>query len=235
MKTTFEQLKAYKAQSNQKNFTSLIEKYLPKLERYVKHRIKTYEAKRKLPVNYYSPADLLAEVYLRIYDDFDHIKDERQLKVKLFKTADEVLEEVVRKHDKKFKKIPVYELLKEELKMLNEDFTADAEGDLVLIEELDDIEYKQDEFKPKIFLFDKTAESGFARVLNLSEEDFKNERFRNIFGNIYASLPELTRHVLDLAAQGELDDEEIAAVVGIESGQVREILEGIELRVKKNK
>ncbi len=235
MKTTFEQLKDYKSENNQTDFTSLIEKFLSKLERYVKHRIKTFEAKRKLPVNYYSPADVLAEVYLRIYNDFDNITNEKQLKVKLFKTADEVLEELVKKHDKKFKKIPVDKLLKEELKLLYEDFTADADGELILIEELDDIEYKQDEFKPKIFLFDKTAESGFARVLNLSEEDFKNERFRNIFGNIYASLPELTRHVLDLAAQGELDDEEIAAVVGIESGQVREILEGIELRVKKNK
>ena len=235
MKTAFEQLKIYKSENNQTDFTSLIEKYLPKLERYVKHRIKTFEAKRKLPINYYSPADVLAEVYLRIYNDFDNITNEKQLKVKLFKTADEVLEELVKKHDKKFKKIPVDKLLKEELKLLYEDFTADADGELILIEELDDIEYKQNEFKPKIFLFDKTAESGFARVLNLSEEDFKNERFRNIFGNIYASLPELTRHVLDLAAQGELDDEEIAAVVGIESGQVREILEGIELRVKKNK
>ncbi len=235
MKTTFEQLKDYKSENNQTDFTSLIEKFLSKLERYVKHRIKTFEAKRKLPVNYYSPADVLAEVYLRIYNDFDNITNEKQLKVKLFKTADEVLEELVKKHDKKFKKIPVDKLLKEELKLLYEDFTADADGELILIEELDDIEYKQNEFKPKIFLFDKTAESGFARVLNLSEEDFKNERFRNIFGNIYASLPELTRHVLDLAAQGELDDEEIAAVVGIESGQVREILEGIELRVKKNK
>ncbi len=235
MSQIIEQLKQHKADQNQADFNALLEKFMPKLEKYVKHRIKTFEAKRKLPVNYYAPADVIAEVYLRIYEQFDDISDEKTLKIRLFKLADEVLEELVKKHDARYKKIPVDKLLREELKMLYEDFTADAEGDLILLDELDDIEYKQDEFKPKIYLFDKTAEENFARVLNLSVEDFKNERFRNIFGNIYATLPELSRHVLDLASQGELSHEEIAAVVGIESGEVAQILEGIELRVKKNK
>lgn len=233
MSTTFERLKQHKADGNQVDFNELLTKFLPKLERYVRHRIRVMELEKKLPRNYYAPADVIADVYLKIYEKFDDIHDEKQLRTEMFKLADAIISEYVNKHKYPPKSIPVHDLLKEELKMLEEEFTADADGELVLIEELDDIEYKQDEFKRKIYLFDRDAERAFAAALGLSEEDFRDEKFRALFGNMYATLPETARHILDLLAQGELPPEEVATVVGVDKSDVIAVKERIRKILKR--
>ncbi len=233
MQATFEQLKQYKANRNKADFNKVLEKLLPKLERYIRHRIRTYELKKKLPKNYYAPADVVADVYLKIYDMFDDIPDEKTLRVKIFRLADEIVENYVEQHKKPHKKVNTDDLLKEELKMLNEDFTVDADGELILIEELDDISYKQDEYKRKFFLFDKTAEEYFASALGLSPDDFKDEKFRALFGNLYVNLPETARRILDLVSQAGLTPSETATVVGVDESDVIAVLERIRTILKR--
>jgi RNA polymerase sigma factor (sigma-70 family) len=233
MNTTFEQLKKHKSEGNRADFNRILDTLLPKLERYIRHRIKIFELKGLLPKNYYSAADIVADVYLKIYDNFGEIKDEKQLKIEIFRMADEILQSYVSRHTGDMRKIPVSELLREELKMLNEDFTVDADGDLVLVEELDDIEYRQDDFKRKIYLFDKSAEEYFARALGLSPEDFNDEKFRALFGNLYASLPETSRRILDLVAQAGLTPDETAMVTGIDRNDVTEVLMKLKTLLRK--
>ncbi|NPA43329.1 MAG: sigma-70 family RNA polymerase sigma factor [Chlorobi bacterium] len=233
MQTTFEKLKQHKADQNRADFNELLTKFLPKLERYVRHRIRVMELEKKLPRNYYAPADVIADVYLKIYEKFDEIHDERQLRTEMFKLADEIIQDYVNQHKYPPKSVPYHDLLKEELKMLEEEFTADADGELVLIEELDDIEYKQDEFKRKIYLFDREAERAFAAALGLSEEDFKDEKFRAIFGNMYANLPDTARHILDLLSQGGLTPEEVAAVMDVKKSDVIAVIERIRKLLKR--
>ncbi len=229
MTTQFEQIKKHKAQRQIQDFYRSLDQYLPRLRKYVRYRIKTLEFDGKLPKNYYLPEDVIAEVYLKIYERFHEIENEKQLKLKLFQIADEIIQNYVDQHKKPYKKIPVDEILKEELKILDESFTVDADGDLVLIEELDDISYKQDQYKRKIYLFDKEAERQFARVLGLDEKDFEEEKFRAVFGNLYASLPETTRRILDLIIHGDLTTEEAAWVAGVEESDVAAVLERIKI------
>ncbi len=231
----FALLKQHKANKQQADFNEVLAKFLPRLERYIRHRIKTAEAKRLLPINFYSEADVLAEVYLKIYEKFDDIKDEKQLKAEMFRLADEIIQEYIRKESKLKKRIPVDKLLAEELKILREELTANADGEPVLIEELDDISYHQDEFKPKIFLFDKDAQNDFARSLGLKPEDFDEEKFRSIFGSLYAQLPETIRRILDLTSIGGLTPEETALVMNISVAEVNDVLEGIKWQLDKNK
>ena len=233
MEATFEQLKQHKAGNNRPDFNKVLDKLLPKLERYVRHRIRTYELKKMLPKNYYAPADVVADIYLKIYESFDEIKDEKDLRVKVFRLADEILEKYMEDHKKPYKKVNVDDILKEELKMLYEDFTADADGELILIEELDDISYKQDEFKRKIFLFDKTTEEYFAAALGLSPDDFKDEKFRAMFGNLYATLPETARRILDLVSQAGLTPSEVSAIMDVEENDVIAVLNRIRSIIKR--
>ncbi len=229
MKTTFDQLKQHKTGRNQEDFNKVLDRLLPGLKRYVRHRIRIFELKGLLPKNYYVTADVIADIYLKLYEKPDKIHSEKALRIEAFRLADEILQSYVAQHNKPYKKLNVNDLLKEELKMLDETFTVDADGDLVLIEELDDISYKQDEFKRKIYLFDKTAEEMFARALGLSAEDFKDEKFRAIFGNLYANLPETARQVLDLVSQGGLPPSEAAVVAGVKESDIIAVLN----RVKK--
>ncbi len=234
MSEQFVALKNHKDQGNQKDFNRVLSELMPKLERYIKHRIKVFEAKRKLPKNFYAPADVLADVYLKIYEDFDQIKDEKQLKVKMFSLADEIIQSYVDKENKIKKKLPVDKLVKEELKMLYEELTVDADGELLLVSDLkdEDIEYQQDDFKPKVYIFDYDVQNAFAETLGLTADDFRDEKLRSVFGSIYAQLPETIRRVLDLNALGGLSSGEIAEITGIKPGEVDEILVAVKEKLK---
>ncbi len=231
----FDKLKEHKQTGNQKDFNEVLNSYLPKLEKYIKHRIRFYEIKKKLPVNFYSPADVLADVYLKIYEKFDDIKDEKQLKVELFKTADEIIESYVKKENAIKKKMPVDKILKEELNILKEELTADADGEIILVSDLtdEDIEYMQKEFKPRTYLFDFDAQAAFAESLGLSPEDFQDEKMRAMFGSIYGQLPEFVRRILDLNSLGGLSYGEIAEITGVKPEEVEEIIVAIKDKVKK--
>jgi len=230
----FNQLKEHKKTGNSKDFNALLESYLPSLERYIKHRIKFYEIKKKLPVNFYSPADVLADVYLKIYNKFDEIKDEKQLKIELFKLADDIIESYVEKENAIKKKMPVDKILKEELAILKEELTANADGEVILVSDLtdEDIEYMQKEFKPRTYLFDFDAQAEFARSLGLSPEDFNDEKLRAIFGSIYGQLPEFVRRVLDLNSLGGLSYGEIAEITGLKPNEVEEIIVAVRNKIK---
>jgi len=233
METKFNELKQHKADKNPEKFNEVLTGLLPKLERYIRHRLKIYELKKIFPKNYYAPEGIVGDIYLKVYEDFDNIKDSRDLKIKIFRLADEILESYAAKHMPVRKKISVDKILKEELKMLNEDYTVDADGDLILLEELDDISYKQDEFKRKTFLFDPSALKSFATALGLSVDDFQDEKLRAMFGSLYANLPETSRRILDLVSHAGLTPAETAEVVGIKESDVTDVMVKIKTLLEK--
>jgi len=237
MKEHFNSLKEHKAAGNKVDFNKILDKLYPKLERYIKHRIKVYEAKKKLPKNFYAPADVMAEVYLKAYEDFDQIKDEKTLKLKVFKLADEIIDSYVAKENQIKKKVPVDKLLKEELKLLYEKLTVDADGEVLLVSDLkdEDIEYQQDDFKPKIYIFDYDSQNAFAETLGLTADDFRDEKLQSIFGSIYSQLPETIRRVLDLNALGGLTYGEIAEIVGIKPEEVEKIIVAVQEKVNSHR
>ncbi|HFX18209.1 MAG TPA: sigma-70 family RNA polymerase sigma factor, partial [Flavobacteriales bacterium] len=224
MKKHFEALKQHKSNNDQAEFNKVLEQLLPRLQKYIEHRIKVYEAKGWLPKNFYAPADVLADVYLNAFKEFERIHNESDLKVRLFSWADQIIGDYAAKENRipKSKKLPVDQLLKEELKYMYEDLTADADGEVVLVNDLkdEDIEYQQDEFKPKVYLFDFDTQNAFAESLGLTADDFRDEKLRSIFGSIYSQLPETARRVLDLSALGGLTYGEIAEIVGIKPEEV---------------
>jgi len=231
---TIDNLKIYKKEGNIKEFNKLINKLLPNLEKYIKHKIKIYETKNKLPVNFYSPTDILADVYLKIYHRISEIPDEKKLKIELFKLADNIIESYVKKENTIRKKIDIDKILKEEIDYLKEEITVTADGEVVLVNELtdEDIEYMQKEFKPKIYLFDFNTQIDFAKSLGLTPDDFKDEKLRAIFGSIYGQLPETIRRVLDLNSLGGLTYDEIAEIMDIQPKQVENIIVSIKMLLK---
>jgi len=239
MKPTFENLQQHKLQDDKAAFDKVLEALLPRLKKYIEHRLKVYEAKGWLPKNFYSPADVLADVYLNAFNEFERIKSIRDLKVRLFSWADQIIGDYAAKENRipKKKKLPVDQLLKEELKYMYEDLTVDADGELLLIHDLkdEDIEYQQDEFKPKVYLFDFDSQNAFARSLGLTAEDFEDEKLRSIFGSIYSQLPEIARRVLDLNALGGLTYGEIAEIIGIKPEEVEKIIVAVQDKVKSNR
>ncbi len=236
MKEQFEALKQSKESSNKAKFDEILNGLLPRLQKYIEHRIKIYEVKGWLPKNFYKPADVLADVYLNAYKEFERIKNPGDLKVRLFSWADQIIGDFAAKENKipEKHKMPVDKLVKEELKFMYEELTADADGEFLLVNDLkdEDIEYQQDEFKPKVYVFDFDSQNAFAQSLGLTADDFKEEKLRSLFGSIYSQLPETIRRVLDLNALGGLTYGEIAEIVGINPGEVEKIIISVQDKLK---
>ena len=239
IKTQFKDLQRHKAADNKTEFDKILMQMLPRLQKYIEHRIKMYEAKKWLPKNFYAPQDVLADVYMNAYTEFERINNPQDLKIRLFSWADQIIGDYAVKENKipNSKKLPVNQLVKEELKFMLEDLTVNADGEVVLVNDLkdEDISYQQDEFKPKVFIFDYDSQNAFAKSLGLTADDFRDEKLRSIFGSIYSQLPEMARRVLDLNALGGLSYGEIAEIVGITPDEVEKIIVTIKDKVKSSR
>ena len=228
MKKQFEILKKHKINKDRVAFNKVITVLWPNLRKYVDLRLKVYEAKGWLPKNFYQPEDVLTDVYLNAFKEFERIPNPEELKVRLYSWADQIIGDYAVKENKipDTKKLPVAQLVQEELKSMDEKLSATADGEPILVTDLqdDDISYEQDEFKPKIYLFDYDSQNAFAQSLGLTVDDFRDEKLRSFFGNIYSQLPETIRRILDLNALGGLTYNEIAEIVGIQPDEVEKVI-----------
>ncbi len=228
MKKQFEILKKHKINKDRVAFNKVITVLWPNLRKYVDLRLKVYEAKGWLPKNFYQPEDVLTDVYLNAFKEFERIPNPEELKVRLYSWADQIIGDYAVKENKipNTKKLPVAQLVQEELKSMDEKLSATADGEPILVTDLqdDDISYEQDEFKPKIYLFDYDSQNAFAQSLGLTADDFRDEKLRSFFGNIYSQLPETIRRILDLNALGGLTHNEIAEIVGIQPDEVEKVI-----------
>lgn len=228
MKKQFEILKKHKINKDRVAFNKVITVLWPNLRKYVDLRLKVYEAKGWLPKNFYQPEDVLTDVYLNAFKEFERIPNPEELKVRLYSWADQIIGDYAVKENKipDTKKLPVAQLVQEELKSMDEKLSATADGEPILVTDLqdDDISYEQDEFKPKIYLFDYDSQNAFAQSLGLTADDFRDEKLRSFFGNIYSQLPETIRRILDLNALGGLTYNEIAEIVGIQPDEVEKVI-----------
>ncbi len=219
---------------NKTDFTNNINEFLPELTRYIKHRLQYYELKNLLPANFYSTSDIVADIYLKIYDVIDQIESDKQLKFQLFKFADEIIQNYIEKENKIETKIPIYKILAEETDVLKEKLTANAEGRPVLVSDLtdEDISYMQKEFKPYIYLFDYDSMVYLSNSLGLNPNDFDDEKLRAFLGSLYGQLPDTTKKIIDLYAFGGFSEDEIAEIIGSDANDVVKIISIIKSNLK---
>ncbi len=234
MSEIIHKLKSHKANNDQEKFNRFLKEFMPSLKRYVAIRLHYYEAKHILPKNFYSVDDTIADVYLKAYKNIDNLKDANHLKIELYRLADDVLVSYLEKENKlsSSKKVPVGQIIDEELDLIKEKLTVNGDGEPVLLSDLtfEDISYEQKAFKPKIFLFDDETQKEIAK--NLEIPDFALAQETNkAFGSIYDQLPEQSRRILDLRAIGGLTYVEIAEVVGVDTAQVEKVLLTIKQKI----
>ena len=222
-------LKNQKAHADQRAFFFTLEEIAPGLRSYIRQRLRSAERRGLIPAGLYAPDDVMDDVLLAAYEGFDALPDDAgQLRVRLFQLADERLDAIIAQEAWHQRAVRLEDILAEEMRMMDEipQMTVDADGDIVLVEELDDAEIEPPE--PEIVLLEDSFEDEIIEAMGVERAKVKaDEAQRALLTHLYDRLPEQSRILLDLWTRGRLTVEEIAQVRGLEVEQVRAILERI--------
>lgn len=194
------------------------------LHPYVKHRLYIAESTGIVPKNMYFSNGIIDDGIVKIYENgFDIDADAMEIKLKLFEIVDKDLDELFKREAFHQNTVSTNTILEEELNRLKEDYTIDADLDLVLNTELNDISYQQDNTE-HIFVYD----DNYSEVLNAFDiEDTSKLKSKNLLGSLYSWLPIMAADIIDLYSFGKLTFEEIAKVKHIDVENVEKIFDAV--------
>ena len=194
---------------------------------YVKHRLFIAETKGILPRNMYKSVDIVDEGIAKLYQKGYNVDAEPlAVKLELFKIIDTYLENLLEKESFHTNTISTSTILSEEMDRLREDFTMDADLDLILNTELDDISYHQDPKEHHYLYTDKDVDV----LKSLESEEFSLRDAQLAFKKIYSVLPMKVSNIVDLHTFGKLEIEEIAEIRKLESARIKRIIDAVKRR-----
>ncbi|MBV7270491.1 hypothetical protein [Winogradskyella luteola] len=222
--STFKELSSKSAQTT---FDKKVLSVVSHLHPYVKHRIYIAETTGILPKNMYSSNGIIDDCIIKLYSNGFNIEAEKMaVKLELFKLVDNYMNTLFKKEAYHKNTISTDVILKDELSKLGEDYTIDADLDLILNTELSDISYQQDQGNPLYLYEDK--ETSILKAFEL--ENLSPTESPKVFGRFYNWLPINISNIVDLYIFGNLDFDEIAKIKHITTERVTLIFD----RVKKS-
>ena len=218
---TFKKLSSKSAQTA---FDKKVLSVVQHLHPYVKHRIYIAESTGILPKNMYSSNGLIDESIIELYSNGFNIESETMaVKLELFKLVDNYMNELFKKEAYHKNTISTDSILKDELSKLGEDYTIDADLDLVLNTELNDISYHQDHTNHLYLYADK--ETSILKAFEL--EDLSVSESPKAFGRFYNWLPINISNIVDLYIFGNLNFDDIAKIKNIETTRIELIFDKV--------
>ena len=174
------------------------------LHPFVKQRIKVGENLGIFPKNMYRTNEIIDEVILEIYENGIHEEmDVDQLRLMMFDLSNSKLLSLFENEKWHKKSISTKHILDEELSQLEEDFTMDADNDLIMNEDLDDISYHQEDHI-QLLPYEDAQENVLSFLDVKDSTQFKNFKNDNDLTKTYYTLPIQTSNVVDLYILGKL-------------------------------
>lgn len=219
--STFSELVEYRHSGNKKEFSELLLKTLPQIKLYIAKRLNTALSKGNLPHGKYRPDDFVDQLFITAYDHFDEVKNEKDFYPWLFKKTDELLENTI--VDEEFDEVffqNIDDFSKPAWDAMEEKFSTDGDGDLVMLDELDDISYKKNEYVLNHVFVDDNNNEMIARL----DKDWGEENIRRHANMVLYHLPLPMRAVFELATQHHFTTEEIAIIRGQSLQEVQQLL-----------
>ena len=219
-------------QQNGDQFNSEVSRVLPRLQRYVAHRLRMAVIDGIIGRGKYRIEDITDEVFIRLKEEFASSGlSLDKVKIVMFKLADRELSRILSEESAHGGDIPIEEILAEEMRGLEEKYSVDADGDIVLYEEFDDISYEHDREQKTIYLLEPGFENDLIEALDLEESCAGvTAEVRNLLAHAYQKLPRLAGSIIGLHVAGGLSPEEIAEVRDMKVQDVETIIARIRVR-----
>ncbi|NNJ56630.1 MAG: sigma-70 family RNA polymerase sigma factor [Bacteroidia bacterium] len=206
---TYPKLIQFKNEDDQRSFNELVLQLMPAIRNYVGRRLNTAIKKGSITNGKYNPDDFIDQLFIEIYEHIGEVEDKKDFYPWLFKRTNGLLDDVI--VDEEFGEVfyrNIDDYSKPEWDEMQEDFSTDGDGDLMLIEELDDMSYNHNDYVlERVFIEDK--EKG---MINRIDKEVSAEEFQNHIDMVLHNLPSAMRNVFDLFANQHLELDEIAKI-----------------------
>lgn len=224
------QLARHKEENDFEQFYSKIATLEPDLKRFMARSLKAAENEGVIDRGFYSADELLDEIYIEVFKEFSDYIDVDKLKTILFSKAIQKIEEkkVIEQETPEY--VSTEEMLKDEMNALDEKYTTQADGDLILNTELDDISYKQVGKRPNNVLLDSTIEQQLVKRMEMNDSLLPSLERRTTFGALYCNIPPRSKSVLDLYAFGNRSEYEISRILEVPETIIVSILDKLKGR-----
>ncbi|WP_434036597.1 hypothetical protein [Formosa sp. 4Alg 33] len=218
------------ADTAQKAFNKKVLSITASLQPYVKHRLHIAESVGILPINLYHSNGVIDDCIIRLYEKgYDADMNSHDIKIKLFRIIDIYLEELFIKEGHHQNTISTNTFLQEELNRLDEPYSIDGDMDFVMMDELDDISYKQNTQEKDVFLYDENNQ----KIINaLDLGNLQPTTKRAIMSKFYGWLPFRISNVVDLYVVANLPYEDISRIKKIEVTRIENILKNVKKRFR---
>ncbi|MEH6765711.1 MAG: sigma-70 family RNA polymerase sigma factor [Aequorivita antarctica] len=219
--TSFPTLIQLKKEGKQASFNELVLKIMPQIRQYVNERLNRAIKKGNFSKGKYKADDFIDQLFIEIYDNIEAVENEKYFYLWLFKKTNELLEDAIVEEeydDLFFKNIDEYS--KPEWDEMQEKYSTDGGGDLLMIEELDDMSYNHNDYTLNhVFIEDK--EKGLIEKI---DKDISEETIQNHINLVLHNLPLASRNVFELYTNQQLELEEIAHIRNTTVTKVEQLL-----------
>ncbi|MBQ0785874.1 MAG: sigma-70 family RNA polymerase sigma factor [Oceanihabitans sp.] len=209
IKESYSSLIKLKKGGDKEAFNALVLKILPSLRNYINRGLNIFIRNGNFSKGKYKGDDIIDQLFIEIYDHIEDVKHEKDFYAWLYLKVDEIMEDLQVEeafNEFFFKNMDTYS--KPEWDAMEEKYTKDADGDLLLIEELTDSSYNHNDYELKP-VFVEDDEAAFIAEI---DKHLKQDTVKNHTAFVVGNLPSAMRQVFELFTNEQLTLEEIAVV-----------------------
>lgn len=222
VKQSYSSLIQLKKEGDKKAFNDLVLKILPTLRNYINRGLHVFISKGNFSKGKYKADDIIDQLFIEIFDHIEEVEKEDDFYAWLYLKIDELMEDIQVEeefNDFFFKNIDTYS--KPEWDEMQEKYSTDGDGDLMLIEELDDISYNHNDYDLNaVFIEDNEVE-----FINTIDKKLNEDTVKKHTALVLHNLPYAMRHVFELFTNEHLSLEEIALIKKSTLEEVKQLLQ----------
>ncbi len=226
---TFSNLLVLKNKGEKSAFNELLLEILPQVKKFVNRRLEAAVHQGHFSRGKFKADDIVDQLFIEVYDSIEDVKNENEFYVWLYKKTNQLLEDLIigeEFDDYFFKNIDDYS--KNELDSMVEKFSSDGDGDLVMIEDLDDLSYaKNDNVLNHVFV-----ENSERELVNKLDKELSEKELHNHINMVLSKLPLGMRNIFDLHTSNQFSIEEIADITNNSIEEVRYLINEAQRTIK---
>lgn len=210
-----------KLEENRSAFNQLLLEVIPEIRIYILKSVRHAIQQGHFPKNKYAANDFIDQLFIEVYDHIEEFSNEDEFYVWLYKKTNELLDDAITEEefdDLFFQNIDDYS--KQEWDQMQEKFTVEFDGDLIMKEDLDDISYYKDSYD----LNDVFIENTENELINKIDQTLHQEEVDKHIQVVLHNLPAAMQNVFDLFTKQRLTLQEIAEIRKTSIEKVQQLL-----------